>query len=66
MCLKKEVNKWGNSSLALAYCFFKTGTTLAFFHLKGNFPFSKNDREIIPSGFQTDSYIFNIRILIIS
>ena len=40
--------------------------TLVFFHCEGNFPFSKHDRKIIPSGWQIDSsQIFNNRILII-
>ena len=47
--------------------FFKTGTTLVFFHSEGNFPFSKHDRKVMPSGLQIDSsQIFNIQILIIS
>ena len=64
--LKQAVKKYGDSSLALACCFLKAGTTLAFFHSQGNFPFSEHGWKIIFQSLKIDwSQIFNIRILII-
>ena len=58
-----------DDSFLLAVCYFffflRTGTTLAFFHLIGNFPFSRHDLNISPKDFKIKSpQIFNIRILI--
>ena len=64
--LKQAVKKYGDSSLALACCFLKAGTTLAFFHSQGNFPFSEHGWKIIFRSLKIDlSQIFNIQILII-
>ena len=49
----KEIGQYFFNSCLLF--FLKTGTTLAFFHSEGNFPFSKHDRKIMPSGLQIDS-----------